>query len=80
MKTNEELKELKERVKNLNKKLADLNEEELAQVCGGLFTLDIESAKKGNAQVQLYEQNSTKAQKWVLKEDETGHVTMISQD
>ena len=80
MKTNEELKELKERVKNLNKKLADLNEEELAQVCGGQFTLDIEGAKKEKTQVGLYEQNSTKALKWVLKEDESGHVTMISQD
>ena len=35
MKTPEELKELKEEVETLNKKLAELSEEELAQVCGG---------------------------------------------
>ena len=35
MKTKEELEELKEEVENLNKKLAELTEEELAQVSGG---------------------------------------------
>ena len=35
MKTKEELNELKEEVETLNKKLAELNEEELAQVAGG---------------------------------------------
>ena len=35
MKTPEELKELKEEVETLNKKLAELTEEELAQVSGG---------------------------------------------
>ena len=35
MKTKEELNALKEEVKNLNKKLAELNEEELALVIGG---------------------------------------------
>ena len=35
MKTKEELKALKEEVETLNKKLAELTEEELAQVCGG---------------------------------------------
>ena len=35
MKTKEELNELKEEVENLNRKLAELTEEELAQVSGG---------------------------------------------
>ena len=35
MKTLEELKALKEEVENLNKKLAELSEEELMQVFGG---------------------------------------------
>lgn len=35
MKTKEELNALKEEVETLNKKLAELNEEELAQVSGG---------------------------------------------
>ena len=36
MKTKEELKVLKEEVETLNKKLAELNEEELEQVTGGV--------------------------------------------
>ena len=36
MKTKEELNALKEEVETLNKKLAELTEEELAQVSGGL--------------------------------------------
>ena len=36
MKTKEELNALKEEVETLNKKLAELNEEELAQVTGGV--------------------------------------------
>ena len=39
MKTKEELNALKEEVETLNKKLAELTEEELAQVCGGGETL-----------------------------------------
>ena len=39
MKTPEELKELKEEVETLNKKLAELTEEELAQVSGGMRLL-----------------------------------------
>ena len=35
MKTKEELNALKEEVKTLNRKLAELTEEELAQVTGG---------------------------------------------
>ena len=35
MKTKEELNSLKEEVENLNKKLLELTEEELAQVTGG---------------------------------------------
>ena len=37
MKTPEELKELKEEVETLNKKLAELTDEELAQVSGGFI-------------------------------------------
>ena len=37
MKTAEELNALKEEVETLNQKLAELNEEELAQVAGGLM-------------------------------------------
>ena len=35
MKTNEELNAIKEKVKSVNKKLAELTEEELEQVAGG---------------------------------------------
>ncbi len=37
MKTAEELKALKEEVETLNKKLAELTDEELAQVSGGVL-------------------------------------------
>ena len=37
MKTKEELNALKEEVETLNKKLAELTEEELAQVAGGMI-------------------------------------------
>ena len=40
MKTKEELNELKEEVETLNKKLAELNQEELTQVCGGDASTD----------------------------------------
>ena len=36
MKTKEELNAIKEEAENLNKKLAELSEEEIAQVSGGL--------------------------------------------
>ena len=40
MKTAEELTALKEEVENLNKKLAELTDEELAQVSGGGITVE----------------------------------------
>jgi len=40
MKTKEELNALKEEVEALNKKLAELSEEELAQVAGGIHPKD----------------------------------------
>ena len=40
MKTKEELNALKEEVETLNKKLAELTEEELEQVSGGVEDLD----------------------------------------
>ena len=42
MKTKEELNALKEEVETLNKKLAELTDEELAQVAGGWVYQDIE--------------------------------------
>ena len=39
MKTQEELQTLKFQVEELNKKLAELTDEELSQVSGGLFLL-----------------------------------------
>ena len=42
MKTKEELNALKDEVEALNKKLAELSEEELAQVSGGWIYRDIE--------------------------------------
>ncbi len=39
MKTKEELNALKEEVETLNKKLAELTDEELAQVSGGVVNL-----------------------------------------
>ena len=44
MKTKEELNALKEEVETLNKKLAELTEEELAQVSGGGIEPVIEAA------------------------------------
>ena len=43
MKSKEELNALKEEVETLNKKLAELTEEELAQVTGGGFADDLGS-------------------------------------
>ena len=40
MKTKEELNALKEEVETLNKKLAELTDEELAQVSGGLVPVN----------------------------------------
>ena len=41
MKTQEELNALKEEVETLNKKLAELTEEELAQVTGGILSTQL---------------------------------------
>ena len=47
MKTQEELNALREEVKTLNKKLAELTEEELAQVTGsGIFAIKTNAAVK----------------------------------
>ena len=45
MKTKEELDALKEEVENLNKKLSELTDEELAQVTGGLAKKAREAAQ-----------------------------------
>lgn len=54
MKTKEELNVLKEEVEALNKKLAALTEEELAQVAGGVVicTDDCENCKKTNCRLR----------------------------
>ncbi len=46
MKTKEELNKLKEEVKTLNKKLAELSEEELKQVTGGFEGFHQNSAEQ----------------------------------
>ena len=47
MKTKEELNEIKEEMETLNKKLAELTDEELAQVSGGGVTLPCRSPSVG---------------------------------
>ena len=47
MKTADELNALKEEVKVLNKKLAELSEDELAQVAGGSFDSDLQKYFEG---------------------------------
>ena len=48
MKTKEELNAIKEEVEALSKKLAELSEEELAQVVGGVAGLSGAPKKKGD--------------------------------
>ena len=48
MKTNEELKALRNEVDALNKKLAELNEDELAQVSGGRCFIVSNGMKREN--------------------------------
>ena len=60
MKTREELNALKEEVENLNKKLAELTEDELKQVVGGAgtnFNIDDQS---GGKEFNLYENTTNK--------------------
>lgn len=47
MKTPEELNALKEEVKTMNKKLAELSEDELAQVSGGITSMQGIGVEKG---------------------------------
>lgn len=47
MKTKEELNKLKQEVEALNKKLSELSEEELKQVCGGTTEGDNQNFKVG---------------------------------
>ena len=57
MKTKEELNALKEEVETLNKKLAELTEEELAQVSGGVdyerVVRDVLTGEYGNGEERL---------------------------
>ena len=52
MKTPEELKALKEEVETLNKKLAELTEEELEQVTGGNIEQEIKNLAKQHFQLE----------------------------
>ena len=57
MKTKEELNALKDEVETLNEKLAELTEEELAQVSGGWVYRDIEislESENGEEEKQGY--------------------------
>ena len=47
MKTKEELSAIKAEVETLNKKLAELSEDELAQVAGGSFDSDLQKYFEG---------------------------------
>ncbi len=53
MKTKEELNELKREVETLNQKLAELSEDELAEVTGGMQGSAIESLLPTKANVSL---------------------------
>ena len=60
MKTREELNALKEEVENLNKKLAELTEDELKQVVGGAgtnFNIDDQS---GGKEFNIYKNTTNK--------------------
>ena len=52
MKTKEELDALKEEVETLNKKLAELTEEELEQVTGGNIEQEIKNLAKQHFQLE----------------------------
>ena len=60
MKSKEELNALKEEIETLNKKLAELNEDELEQVAGGILPKDyyeniiLNSQEKDNNILQTY--------------------------
>ena len=63
MKTTEELNALKEEIIRLNKKLAELSEDELAQVTGGILPKDyyeniiLSSSEQDNKQLQTYKKD-----------------------
>ena len=60
MKTKEELKALKEEVETINKKLAELSEEELEQVSGGVPRMKIQGSA-GKYKLTFSFDNATKA-------------------
>ena len=59
MKTKEELNALKEEVETLNRKLAELTEEELAQVTGGVVPTTDVTIKDGHSQIIIQKQCDT---------------------
>lgn len=62
MKTDEELNSLKKEVETVSRKLAELTEEELAEVFGGLSTASIDSFKELNSTLE----NFTKSFHWPM--------------
>ena len=54
MKTKEELKELKEEVETLNRKLHELSEDELAQVTGGTAEPEVKVHLAADGGEQMY--------------------------
>ena len=80
MKTKEELNALKKEVETLNKKLAELTEEELVQVCGGRkiaealiaaetpFTIDNDGKKQYENSIYTFETVEEAKRKFERKE------------
>ena len=62
MKTKEELNELKKEVEALNKKLRELNEEELSQVIGGVGGIFVIDETKQQYEINVYENQTSKDQ------------------
>ncbi len=54
MKTKEELNALKEEVENLNKKLAELTEEELKQISGGFNIIEDNGYKPASGKEDMW--------------------------
>ena len=64
MKTQEELNALKEEVETLNRKLAELTEEELAQVSGGVRLI----LREGSKSTEVVAKNEVKLREYAVEE------------
>ena len=74
MKTKEELNAIKEEVETLNKKLAELTEDELKQVVGGVEDLDIRKDEYENIILATSEHSSRDSAK-IRTGDSRKHLT-----